>query len=74
MLAGTPPYTGSVQEVLLGHASPEPAPALDAAALRAPRSLCALVASLLAKDPLQRPRSAEDVAAALQSHAARAAA
>jgi len=69
MLSGRPPYPGTVQEVLAGHASSEPPPALDAAGLGAPEKLCALVSRLLAKDPAARPDSAKQVADALHAHA-----
>jgi serine/threonine protein kinase len=74
MLSGNPPYRGTMQEVLFSHASPTPAPALDAAALGAPAGLCRLVAHLLAKDPKARPGSAAEVVKALGPHAARVAA
>ena len=67
MLSGKPPYTGTVQEVLLAHASPGPPPALEAAGVEAPGELCALVAGLLAKDPAARPRAAGEVAEALRA-------
>ena len=67
MLAGKPPYAGSVQEVLLAHASPAPPPALDPAAVGAPEALCALVSSLLAKDPEARPGAAQEVVEALHA-------
>jgi serine/threonine protein kinase len=67
MLSGRPPYPGTVQEVLAGHASSEPPPALDAAGLGAPEKLCALVSRLLAKDPAARPGAANQVAEALHA-------
>ena len=69
MLSGRPPYPGTVQEVLAGHASPEPPPALDPHGIGAPEALCALVSRLLAKDPAARPDSAKQVADALHAHA-----
>jgi serine/threonine-protein kinase len=69
MLSGRPPYSGTVQEVLLAHASPAPPPALDPALVDAPEALCALVARLLAKDPAARPGAATDVADTLRAFA-----
>jgi tRNA A-37 threonylcarbamoyl transferase component Bud32 len=70
MLSGRPPYSGTVQEVLLAHASPASPPALDAAAIEAPSALARLLSSLLAKDPSARPQSAKEVAEALRALAA----
>jgi tRNA A-37 threonylcarbamoyl transferase component Bud32 len=67
MLSGRPPYSGTVQEVLLAHASPASSPALDPSEIDAPQELCALVSRLLAKNPAGRPGAAKEVAAALQS-------
>jgi serine/threonine protein kinase len=67
MLSGKPPYAGTMQQVLLQHASAEPPPALDASALKASKKLCALVAQLLAKDPTARPKTAGEVAIALRA-------
>jgi serine/threonine-protein kinase len=69
MLSGKPPYSGSVQEVLLAHASPETPPALDPVGTGAPEPLCALVSRLLAKDPAARPGAAKEVAEALRAMA-----
>jgi hypothetical protein len=67
MLSGKPPYAGTMQQVLLQHASAEPPPALDATALRASQKLCALVSCLLAKDPAARPKTASEVASTLRA-------
>jgi hypothetical protein len=67
MLSGKPPYAGTMQQVLLQHASAEPPPALDASGLKASKELCALVAQLLAKDPTARPKTAGEVATALRA-------
>jgi hypothetical protein len=66
MLSGRPPYAGTVQEVLMAHASPAAPPALDAAGTDAPADLLTLVSRLLAKDPAARPRTAKEVSAALR--------
>jgi protein kinase-like protein len=65
MLSGKPPYSGTMEAVLLAHTSPEPPPALDPAAIGSPEPLCALVSRLLAKDPAGRPGGAKEVAEAL---------
>ena len=67
MLTGRPPYSGTVQEVLLAHVSPAPPPTLESAGLRAPGDLGVLVSRLLAKDPAARPQSADEVAQALRA-------
>jgi serine/threonine-protein kinase len=69
MLSGKPPYSGTVQEVLLAHASPETPPVLDPVGVGAPEPLCALVSRLLAKDPAARPGEAKEVAEALRAMA-----
>jgi hypothetical protein len=68
MISGRPPYSGTVQEVLLAHASPAPPPAIDPARFGAPE-LCALVSRLLAKDPAARPGDANAVAEELRGFA-----
>jgi serine/threonine protein kinase len=70
MLKGSPPYSGTVQEVLFAHASPAPPPALDPVEIGAPDVLCVLVSRLLAKDPAARPGAANEVAEALHAIAA----
>lgn len=65
MLSGKPPYSGTMQEVLLAHASPAPPPRLDPVSTGAPETLCALVARLLSKEPGARPGAAKEVAEAL---------
>jgi hypothetical protein len=67
MLQGSPPYSGTVREVLLAHASPAPPPALDPERLEAPEELRALVSRLLAKDPADRPAGAAEVAETLRA-------
>jgi serine/threonine protein kinase len=70
MLKGSPPYSGTVQEVLFAHASPAPPPVLDPAEIGASDELCVLVSRLLAKDPAARPGAANEVAEALHAIAA----
>jgi tRNA A-37 threonylcarbamoyl transferase component Bud32 len=69
MLSGRPPYSGTVQEVLLAHASPAPPPTLEAAEVGAPAPVCALVSRLLAKEPSSRPGDANAVAEELRGFA-----
>jgi serine/threonine protein kinase len=62
MLAGRPPFTGSLTDLFAKHAGELPPP-LEAG----PPSLAALVQQLLAKRPWQRPPSATAVVDALDS-------
>lgn len=59
MLAGTLPYRGNEMEVLLGHADSAIPKLADA--VNVPRRLSELVASLMAKDPNDRPVSMDAV-------------
>ena len=70
MLTGRPPYTGTVQEVLLAHVSPASPPTLESAGHPSPGELGVLVSRLLAKDPAARPQSAQEVADELRAVAA----
>jgi serine/threonine-protein kinase len=66
-VAGRPLWQGATDlEILRQLALSEP-PSLADVAPEAPRELCALCASLLAKDPASRPATAADVAAALRA-------
>lgn len=66
-LAGDPPFRGTVQNVMRGHAY-EPAPPLRArSGLRVPESVRLLVARALAKDPADRPESAGAMRAELRA-------
>ncbi|HET8947537.1 MAG TPA: serine/threonine-protein kinase [Candidatus Polarisedimenticolia bacterium] len=67
MLTGRPPYSGTVQEVLLAHVSPAPPPTLESAGLQEPGDFGVLVSRLLAKDPAARPQSAQEAAEALRA-------
>jgi serine/threonine-protein kinase len=64
VLAGAPPFTGSASEVLRKHLV-EPPPDLGALRSGLPRSLVALVAACLAKDPRDRPQRANELVDAL---------
>jgi hypothetical protein len=70
MLAGRVPFEGEFATVLARHAS-EPAPDVRSLVPDVPPELAALVGSLLAKAPADRPQSAEHVAYALRALAAR---
>ena len=62
MLSGAPPFTGEVKSVMEAHKATQPA-ALD---VELPASVLALLRSLLAKEPRQRPFSAQQVRRTLE--------
>jgi serine/threonine-protein kinase len=64
MLTGEPPFTGRPGDVLDAHVRKTPPPASEKAAV--PLWLDALIATLLEKDVLLRPRNAAEVLTALQ--------
>lgn len=64
MLTGAPPFKGRGGDVLESHVNEVPPPPSEQAAV--PMWLDALVATLLEKDPLMRPRNAAEVLTALQ--------
>ncbi|MCZ7683572.1 MAG: protein kinase [Sandaracinaceae bacterium] len=62
MLTGTPPFTGTPAELLEAHASrPAPTPKVEL-----PSNVSTLLAQLLAKEPRERPFSAQQVRRALE--------
>ncbi len=61
-LSGRLPFEGRTAAELLGKHVSEPAPALSSIGLAVPRKLAQLVDRCLAKDPAQRPRSAQELA------------
>jgi hypothetical protein len=69
MLTGRVPFDGEVAAVLARHAN-EPAPDVRSLAPEVPQELAALVASLLAKAPEDRPKDAGHVVIALKALAA----
>jgi len=66
MLAGRPPFEGSIREVLAGHLAGEPAPA---AAL--PLEIWKVLRQALAKDPALRPATAREIVHRLRAAAGR---
>ncbi len=65
-LAGALPFTGSATAVIVAHAN-KTAPLLRERAPDAPESLEALVARLLAKDPAERPPTADALKSELEA-------
>jgi eukaryotic-like serine/threonine-protein kinase len=64
MLAGAPPFDGSVQSVLVAHVT-RPVPSLAAAAPTVPPALVSLIEQCLRKEPGDRPGTADLLASAL---------
>jgi serine/threonine-protein kinase len=64
MLAGTAPFRGSTEEILEAHRS-RPAPTLQVAV---PTGVAALLSQLLAKEPRDRPFSAQQVRRTLEPY------
>ena len=74
MLAGAPPFTGeTVQQLVAAHVGQIPVP-LAERRRDAPAALAALAARLLAKDPAERPESADEVIRLLDANGLHAAA
>jgi eukaryotic-like serine/threonine-protein kinase len=69
MLAGRPPFEGDPMSLTYQQVHESPAE-LDAMGLGVPAELSALVSALLAKDPVARPRSADEVQHALAAFVA----
>lgn len=65
-LTGELPFTGSITAVIIAHAN-KPAPSVLERAPSVPVELAAIVARLLAKDPAERPPSAESLCRELDS-------
>jgi serine/threonine protein kinase len=68
MLAGKPPFEGSMSELIVKHMEEE-APPLAATRGDIPKSVSALVMTALAKNPEDRPATAEAFAVALRATA-----
>lgn len=67
MLAGQPPFVGRAGDVMRKHVYEEPWSPSDLSEQPVPRWLDELILALLAKDPIHRPASGEEVAKALRS-------
>ncbi len=65
LLTGAPPFTGSTADIFRRHLT-SPPPPIARAGVRVPPALDALMTSLLAKDPADRPSDAGDVARRLR--------
>ncbi|MBL8997111.1 MAG: protein kinase [Gemmatimonadetes bacterium] len=65
-LVGAPPFTGSAQQMIVGHLT-TPAPSLRSLRSDVPEALADLVARALEKDPAARPQSAQEMLAALDT-------
>jgi serine/threonine protein kinase len=68
LLAGRPPFAGSIDEVLRQHRE-APAPSLRAVRREVPKAVDELLSQALDKDPARRPVSAAAFAAALRARA-----
>jgi serine/threonine-protein kinase len=66
MLVGTPPFHGRAPQQLLAAQLTEPPPPIEARRYDVPTALASLIMRLLEKEPSKRPRSANDVARALE--------
>jgi serine/threonine-protein kinase len=66
LLTGTPPFTGSAQQLIVAHLT-QPAPPLRERRSDVPQALADLIARALAKDPAERPQSAQEMIAALDA-------
>jgi serine/threonine-protein kinase len=67
LLTGRLVFTGAAMELLVHHAHSEPAPPSAGSETPIPEALDRLVLACLAKDPAQRPQSAGELAAALDT-------
>jgi serine/threonine-protein kinase len=69
MLTGRPPFTGTLTQVISGHLHAEPvypSPA-NGARIALPDATVAILKTLLAKDPMARPRNGREVAELCQA-------
>ena len=69
MLVGTPPFHGRAPQQLLAAQRTEPPPPIKSRRYDVPEALSALIMRLLEKDPAKRPRTANEVARALEDPA-----
>src|SRR4029078_13190498 len=66
MLVGTPPFHGRAPQQLLAAQLTEPPPPIGTRRYDVPEALASLVMRLLEKDPSKRPKTANEVARALE--------
>src|SRR4029077_16159326 len=66
MLIGTPPFHGRAPQQLLAAQLTEPPPPIASRRYDVPEALATLLMKLLEKDPAKRPRTAAEVARALE--------
>ncbi|HEY9229359.1 MAG TPA: serine/threonine-protein kinase, partial [Gemmatimonadaceae bacterium] len=66
MLVGTPPFHGRAPQQLLAAQLTEPPPPIASRRYDVPEALAALLMRLLEKDPAKRPKTAAEVARALE--------
>jgi serine/threonine protein kinase len=67
MLAGEPPFTGETSKIMREHVDTPPVPLRERA--KVPKRVASIVMSALAKDPADRPQSAQAFASALRAQA-----
>jgi TolB-like protein len=66
LLAGTPPFGGSAQQVITAHLT-TPAPAIATKRADVPAPVADVITRALAKEPSERPQSAREMIAALEN-------
>ena len=66
LLVGTPPFTGSMQQIITAHLTTPPAPVRERRS-DVPEAISQLIARALAKEPSERPQSAGEMIAALDA-------
>ena len=66
LLTGAPPFSGSAQQVITAHLT-TPAPPISAKRADVPAALDDVITRALAKDPSERPQTAREMIAALDS-------
>lgn len=65
MLAGAPPYSGNAQAVVAAHLT-APVPRIEDRRNDVPPAVASLITRLMAKNPAERPQSAQEVAVAFE--------
>ena len=66
LLTGAPPFSGSAQQVITAHLT-TPAPAIATKRADVPAALADVITRALAKEPSERPQSAREMIAALET-------